>query len=130
MAKLTGMAAIEYAERNGLTLSKYTDPTEEARDGVSVAEAREIAREDAGLVWIEVEADCESGQATGERCRDGAVKAVWWMPEHLRSSHIAAGYADIGALAGRNLAACGATKLRVCDGCAEELVDSGWACEA
>lgn len=52
-AKLTGIKAIEYAETNGLTLNKYTDPTEEARAGLTVAEAREIAREDASLIWVE-----------------------------------------------------------------------------
>ena len=58
MIKVTGMQAIEMAERNGLTLCKYTDPTtEEAREGLSVAEAREIAKEDPALVYIEVSAD-------------------------------------------------------------------------
>lgn len=53
--KLTGNAAIAYAETNGRTLSKYTDPTEEARSGLSVSEAREIAREDEGLIYIEID---------------------------------------------------------------------------
>ena len=51
--KLTGSKAIEYAEAHGLTLNKYTDPTEEAREGLSVDEARQIAREDPSLIWIE-----------------------------------------------------------------------------
>ncbi len=56
MTRLTARAAIEYAEENGLALNKYSDPVEEARDDLSVEEAREIAREDASLIWIEVAA--------------------------------------------------------------------------
>jgi hypothetical protein len=50
---LTGDAAIEYAERHGKTLNKYSDPLQGARQGVTVDRAREIAREDPGLIWIE-----------------------------------------------------------------------------
>lgn len=53
--KITGIEAIEYAEENGLTLSKYNDPTEGAKDGVAVQEARKIAAEDPGLIYLEVE---------------------------------------------------------------------------
>lgn len=52
--KLTGWEAIEYAEANGALLNKYADPTEDALAGVSLSEARVIAGEDAGLLWIEV----------------------------------------------------------------------------
>ena len=51
---ITGNDAIEFAERNGLTLSKYADPIEGAREGVSVDDAREIAREDASLIYVAV----------------------------------------------------------------------------
>lgn len=54
---ITGFAAIEYAEEHGLTLGKYTDPTEEAREGLSVDEAREIADEDPSLIYVTVDAD-------------------------------------------------------------------------
>lgn len=53
MSKLTGHAAIEYAETHGLTLSKYADPTEDGREGLSVDEAREVAKEDPSLIFIE-----------------------------------------------------------------------------
>lgn len=53
---LTGYDAIEYAEDHGLLLNKYTDPTEEAREGLTPDEAKEIAREDDGLIWIETNA--------------------------------------------------------------------------
>lgn len=51
--KLKGIEAIEYAEANNLTLSKYTDPTEDAREGLTPAEARRVASEDPSLIWIE-----------------------------------------------------------------------------
>lgn len=53
---LTGYTAIGYAEIHGLTLSKYADPIEEAREGLTVAEAMGIAAEDPGLVYLEAPA--------------------------------------------------------------------------
>lgn len=50
---LTGTDAIRYAEQNGLTLSKYADPTEGAREGLTVDEARDVAAQDPGLIWID-----------------------------------------------------------------------------
>ena len=55
MSKITGYAAIEYAERHGLTLNKYADPTEDARDGLTPDDARQIAREDPSLIYVEAE---------------------------------------------------------------------------
>lgn len=55
MVTYTGMDAIEYAERHGMELSKYQDPVEDAREGLSVEEARGIAREDPNLIHLEVE---------------------------------------------------------------------------
>lgn len=52
--KLTGYAAIEYAEANGMTLTKYNDPTEDHREGLTPDEARVIANEDPSLIYIEV----------------------------------------------------------------------------
>lgn len=51
---LTGHEAIEYAEKHNLTLNKYADPTEEAREGLDVEEARKVAAEDPSLVYIEI----------------------------------------------------------------------------
>jgi hypothetical protein len=51
---LKGYEAIEYAEANGLALSKYEDPTEDAREDVTPAEARKIASEDPSLIYVEV----------------------------------------------------------------------------
>jgi len=49
---LYGQKAIAYAEANGLTLSKYHDGLEGARNGLTVAEARKIAEEDPRLIHI------------------------------------------------------------------------------
>lgn len=61
---------------------------------------------------------CESGTATGEPCAwDGDADdlvTVEWMPEHLRSSHEAAG--NWGEYPHN-----GAERLRCCPGCAEML---------
>ena len=51
----TGHNAIEYAKAAGLTLNKYADPTEGAREGLTVVEAREVAAEDPSLIWVAVE---------------------------------------------------------------------------
>lgn len=53
---LTGRDAIRYAEAHDLTVRKHADPIEGAREGLTVSEAEEVAREDASLIWIEVEA--------------------------------------------------------------------------
>jgi hypothetical protein len=48
----SGYDAIEYAVANGLTLNKYADPIEDAREGLSVAEARKVASEDPNLIYV------------------------------------------------------------------------------
>jgi hypothetical protein len=52
MTRLHGYEAIEYAEQNDMPLNKYEDPTEGERHDLTVEEAREIAQEDYGLIWI------------------------------------------------------------------------------
>ena len=52
--KLTGREAIAYAEANGLSLSKYADPIEDSRVGLSVEEANAVAREDASLIYVAI----------------------------------------------------------------------------
>ena len=53
MTTYTGHQAIEIAETNGADLNKYADPIEDARTGLSIDEAREVATEDPSLIWIE-----------------------------------------------------------------------------
>jgi hypothetical protein len=51
---LHGHDAITYAEAHDMTLAKASDPIEGAREGVSVDEAREIAKADAGLLSLDL----------------------------------------------------------------------------
>lgn len=52
---LNGTDAIDWYENHGVgTLSKRTDPTEEARDRITLDEAAAIAREDENLVALHV----------------------------------------------------------------------------
>ena len=53
--KLTGWAAIEAKKENdAVVLNKFNDPTEDARENISLEDALEIAKEDAGLIWAGV----------------------------------------------------------------------------
>lgn len=63
MTTLTGIAAINAAEALDLSLSKYADPTEGAREGLTVEEAREIAKIDASLIWVEMAAPANKTEA-------------------------------------------------------------------
>jgi hypothetical protein len=55
--RLKGSDAIDYASSHDLTLNKYNDPTEDAREGLTPDEARAIAREDQSLIYIDVTED-------------------------------------------------------------------------
>jgi hypothetical protein len=55
--KLTGFTAIEYAEKEGLTLNKAADHVDEAVSGLTVAEAEAIATEDPESIWLIVPRD-------------------------------------------------------------------------
>jgi hypothetical protein len=54
MPRFTGSEAILIAEVNKLTLSKYADPTEDGREGLSINEARDVAREDPSLIYLDM----------------------------------------------------------------------------
>jgi len=54
MRTLRGFDAVEVAQELGIPLHKYADPTESARDGLTVSEALEICAEDPNLIWVEV----------------------------------------------------------------------------
>ena len=49
--KITGFDAIDYAAATGAVLHKYADPTEDAREGLTIDEARDVAMEDPNLIW-------------------------------------------------------------------------------
>jgi hypothetical protein len=54
MQRIHGTQAIDYALETGRTLSKYADPTEGARYGLSISEAKAVAAQDPGLVYVDV----------------------------------------------------------------------------
>jgi hypothetical protein len=60
--RLTGFAAIEYAEKQGLTLKKKPDRLDGPREGLTVAEAEALAAEDESLIYLDVD-DAEYQQA-------------------------------------------------------------------
>ena len=55
--RLTGFDAIEFAEREGLTLNKKADRIDEELTGMTVAEAEAIATDRPDLIWLDVPAD-------------------------------------------------------------------------
>jgi hypothetical protein len=62
--RLRGFAAIEYAEKEGLTLNKSADNIDEAVTGLSIAEAEAIADEDPDAIWIDVPGEEYYGDPT------------------------------------------------------------------
>jgi hypothetical protein len=61
---LKGFEAIEYAEKESLPLNKAMDHIDEARSGLTIAEAEAIASDDPDLIWLEVAEEQYFGQRT------------------------------------------------------------------
>lgn len=55
--RLTGFEAIEYAEQEGLRLSKDADSVDPGASNLSVAEAKALATERPERIWLEVPDD-------------------------------------------------------------------------
>ena len=72
---ITGADAIRVAARDGVTIRKHADPTEGARDGLTIEEAAEIAAQDQSLIFVTVElagwAGDDTGLHVGDYFRDG-----------------------------------------------------------
>lgn len=66
---IKGRHAIRLAERDGLTLRKYADPIDWARV-VTADEARDIASQDAGLIYVTVTQVGWTGDAIGYNISD------------------------------------------------------------
>ena len=63
--RLTGYAAIEFAEKHNLTLSKHGDAVDDPATGLTVAEAEAIAEDDEELVYLDLpEAEYASSPPT------------------------------------------------------------------
>ena len=52
--RLTGFEAIEFAEKEGLTLSKEADAVDDAVDGLTIAEAEAIAADNPEAIYLVV----------------------------------------------------------------------------
>jgi hypothetical protein len=52
--RLRGFAAIEFAEKQGMTLNKTADRIDEARSGLTIAEAEALASEEPDLIWLDI----------------------------------------------------------------------------
>jgi hypothetical protein len=52
--RLTGFDAIEYAEKEGLSLHKMAGRIDEGADNLSIAEAEAIADDDPDAIWLDV----------------------------------------------------------------------------
>ena len=55
--RLTGFEAIEYAEKEGLTLHKKAGHIDEGAEALSIAEAEAVADDDPDAIWLEVPDD-------------------------------------------------------------------------
>jgi hypothetical protein len=62
--RLSGFEALSFAELEGLSLNKEADAIDEARSGLTVAEAEAIAAEDPRLIWLEVPDEEYYGEQT------------------------------------------------------------------
>ena len=49
--------ALDVAASRGMTIGKYADPTSREKEGLTVEEAKEVARADASLVWLRPSAE-------------------------------------------------------------------------
>jgi hypothetical protein len=55
--RLSGFDAIEYAEKEGLTLNKSADSIDDGASDLTIAEAEAIADDHPELIWVDVPAD-------------------------------------------------------------------------
>jgi hypothetical protein len=60
--RLSGFDAIEYAEKEGLTLNKSADSIDDGAAGLSIAEAEAIADDRPELIWLDVTEDDYYGE--------------------------------------------------------------------
>lgn len=92
--KLTGYEAIEAKEQNDwIALCKYNDPTEGARENLTVAEAREIAKEDPSLIYAvrytpeDIATEAALSQAANEEGTIQAGDMLRLAPHHRPELH-------------------------------------------
>lgn len=91
--RLTGRAAIDFAEHHpDVALRKHADPTEGARDELTLTEGRAIADVDDGLVYVELRhalcyvlrwgVDCWGTEVTDDEHAEACARAEEWLTEN------------------------------------------------
>lgn len=85
--RLTGYQAIEYAEAGQLPLSKYNDPTEDARQDLTPAQARKVASEDPSLIYLDVPTGGARGGAGMSLESTNTLTHCFWCGAYLAGSY-------------------------------------------
>ena len=86
---LLGYDAIAYAERHGVRLHKYADPTEGARDDLTPDEARAVAADDPSLVYLDVESPL-AAEIDDDTVRVRDPRGGIWYPDEEAEAEIRA----------------------------------------
>lgn len=125
-----GIDAIEMAEKSSkIQLNKYTDPTEEAREDISISAAREIAKEDPGLIYAtprssaaaaamgraKSSAKTKAARANGQK---GGAPRHWYL--------ILSGEGDNGTWEAKQTTAYGLRRILARERCDGDRWASGW----
>jgi len=131
--RLSGFDAIEYAEKEGLTLNKSADNIDDGASGLSIAEAEAIADERPELIWVEVPADEYYGEPRnmepGTEPSRGPTLAGQRPDELLPGQNSGRGSRDIPAAgtAGGGLAAGGLAGTNAPHGLPESGMEEAFA---
>ena len=112
---ITGTAAIDHAARTGAQLYKHADPVDGAR-AVTLDEAREIAREDVGLVWCRRPMTAaEQGEHDAEQRAHEALSVDGDGAEWQSEADAVAGWGEYAATAASHLDVPHAERAAWCD---------------
>jgi hypothetical protein len=131
--RLTGFEAIEYAEKESLTLHKSAGRIDEGAAGLSIAEAEAIADDDPDAIWLDVPDDEYYGEPRNmEPGTESTVRPrlAGQRPDELRPGENSGQRGrDSGAVGtpGGGLAAGGLAGTNASDGSLEESLDEAMA---
>jgi hypothetical protein len=131
--RLTGFDAIEFAEKEGLTLHKAAGRIDQAANDLTVAEAEAIADDDPDSIWLEVADDEYYGEPRnmepGTTPSPAPKLAGQRSDELLPGQNSGARSGDIGAIGtpGGGLAAGGIAGTNAPDGTPDEELEEAMA---
>jgi len=92
--RIKGHEAIQAARATGRMLSMYTSPIQEGREGLTVAEAEEVAEQDPGLIYLDVSSPRVNGVTL---VRDTETDAAYVSREAVPADVAAAAVATLRA---------------------------------